>query len=111
MPYVRGTIIFGDGVKDQEKLAHAGTKGNLWRFAGSTQTFIEGTDHRVEADSRDRRHVKSLAHISATSGNEPFTGGGATVTGKGRQEEIARMLGGKSDSALKLAATLLKERG
>jgi DNA repair protein RecN (Recombination protein N) len=32
------------------------------------------------------------------------------VTGKARQEEIARMLGGKSDSALKLAATLLKER-
>ena len=30
------------------------------------------------------------------------------VTGKSRQEEIARMLGGKSDSALKLAASLLK---
>jgi len=29
------------------------------------------------------------------------------VTGKARQEEIARMLGGKSDSALKLAASLL----
>jgi DNA repair protein RecN (Recombination protein N) len=32
------------------------------------------------------------------------------VNGKGRQEEIARMLGGKSDSALKLAASLLKDR-
>jgi DNA repair protein RecN (Recombination protein N) len=31
------------------------------------------------------------------------------VTGKVRQEEIARMLGGKSESALKLAASLLKE--
>jgi DNA repair protein RecN (Recombination protein N) len=31
------------------------------------------------------------------------------VTGKGRQEEIARMLGGKSESTLKLAATLLQE--
>jgi DNA repair protein RecN (Recombination protein N) len=30
------------------------------------------------------------------------------VTGKARQEEIARMLGGKSESALKLAASLLK---
>ena len=30
------------------------------------------------------------------------------VTGKARQEEIARMLGGKSDSALRLAASLLK---
>jgi len=29
------------------------------------------------------------------------------VTGKGRQQEIARMLGGKSESALKLAASLL----
>src|SRR5262245_13938554 len=32
------------------------------------------------------------------------------VTGKPRQEEIARMLGGKSDSALKLAASLLKQQ-
>jgi DNA repair protein RecN (Recombination protein N) len=32
------------------------------------------------------------------------------VAGKARQEEIARMLGGKSESALKLAASLLKER-
>ena len=32
------------------------------------------------------------------------------VTGKARQEEIARMLGGKSDSALKLAASLLKDK-
>ncbi len=30
------------------------------------------------------------------------------VSGKGRQEEIARMLGGKSESALKLAASLLE---
>ena len=33
------------------------------------------------------------------------------VTGKPRREEIARMLGGKSDSALQLAASLLKGRG
>jgi DNA repair protein RecN (Recombination protein N) len=32
------------------------------------------------------------------------------VTGKARREEIARMLGGKSESALKLAASLLEER-
>ncbi len=32
------------------------------------------------------------------------------VTGKARQEEIARMLGGKSESALKLAASLLKQK-
>jgi DNA repair protein RecN (Recombination protein N) len=31
------------------------------------------------------------------------------VTGKARREEIARMLGGKSESALKLAASLLKK--
>ena len=30
------------------------------------------------------------------------------ISGKGRQEEIARMLGGKSESALKLAASLLR---
>jgi DNA repair protein RecN (Recombination protein N) len=32
------------------------------------------------------------------------------VTGKARQEEIARMLGGKSDSAMQLAASLVKGR-
>ena len=32
------------------------------------------------------------------------------VTGKGRREEIARMLGGKSEEAMKLAATMLKPR-
>jgi len=32
------------------------------------------------------------------------------ISGKARQEEIARMLGGKSESALKLAASLLKDR-
>ncbi len=32
------------------------------------------------------------------------------VAGKARREEIARMLGGKSDSALQLAASLLKEK-
>jgi DNA repair protein RecN (Recombination protein N) len=32
------------------------------------------------------------------------------ISGKARQEEIARMLGGKSESALKHAASLLKER-
>ncbi len=32
------------------------------------------------------------------------------VSGKARQEEIARMLGGKSESALKLAASLLKQK-
>jgi len=32
------------------------------------------------------------------------------VSGKARQEEIARMLGGKSESALQLAASLLNER-
>jgi DNA repair protein RecN (Recombination protein N) len=33
------------------------------------------------------------------------------VTAKARQEEIARMLGGKTDSAMKLAASLLKGTG
>jgi len=32
------------------------------------------------------------------------------VTGKARREEVARMLGGKSESALQLAASLLKEK-
>jgi DNA repair protein RecN (Recombination protein N) len=32
------------------------------------------------------------------------------VTGKARREEIARMLGGKSEEAMKLAATMLDQR-
>jgi len=31
------------------------------------------------------------------------------VSGKARREEIARMLGGKGDEALKLAATMLDQ--
>jgi DNA repair ATPase RecN len=32
------------------------------------------------------------------------------VSGKARREEIARMLGGKSDETLKLAATMLDQK-
>jgi DNA repair protein RecN (Recombination protein N) len=46
--------------------------------------------------------TKEVAHGRTFSQVRP-------VAGKARQEEIARMLGGKSESALKLAAALLKE--
>src|SRR5437667_8566072 len=72
-----------------------------------------GRDHQVIC-------ITHLPQVAATACShfvvtKDVTGGRTfsnlhEVTGKGRQEEIARMLGGKSESALKLAASLLKER-
>jgi DNA repair protein RecN (Recombination protein N) len=60
-------------------------------------------------------HLPQVAAAAATQFvvTKEVTGGRThsrltEVTGKARQEEIARMLGGKTDSALKHAATLLK---
>ena len=63
--------------------------------------------------------ITHLPQVAAAASNQfvvtkEVTGGRthsrlAEVCGKARQEEIARMLGGKSDSALKHAATLLKQ--
>jgi DNA repair protein RecN (Recombination protein N) len=62
-------------------------------------------------------HLPQVAAAAATQFvvTKEVTGGRthsrlAEVSGKARQEEIARMLGGKSDSALRHAATLLKGR-
>jgi DNA repair protein RecN (Recombination protein N) len=60
-------------------------------------------------------HLPQVAAAAATQFvvTKEFVGGRthsrlSEVSGKARQEEIARMLGGKTDSALKHAATLLK---
>lgn len=69
------------------------------------------SDHQVLCIT----HLPQVAAAAATQFvvTKEVTGGRthsrlAEVSGKARQEEIARMLGGKSDSALKHAATLLK---
>jgi len=72
-----------------------------------------GRDHQVIC-------ITHLPQVAATASShfvvtKDVTGGRTfsdlhEVTAKARQEEIARMLGGKSESALKLAASLLKER-
>jgi DNA repair protein RecN (Recombination protein N) len=72
-----------------------------------------GEDHQVIC-------ITHLPQVAATACShfvvtKDVTGGRTfsnlhEVTGKARQEEIARMLGGKTESALKLAASLLKER-
>jgi DNA repair protein RecN (Recombination protein N) len=71
-----------------------------------------GRDHQVIC-------ITHLPQVAATACShfvvtKDVTGGRTfsnlhEVTGKARQEEIARMLGGKTESALKLAATLLKQ--
>jgi len=73
---------------------------------------ILGRDHQVIC-------ITHLPQVAATASShfvvtKEVTGGRTysqlrEVSGKGRQEEIARMLGGKSESALELAATLLKQ--
>ncbi len=72
-----------------------------------------GRDHQVIC-------ITHLPQVAATASSHfvvtKDVAGGRTfsnlheVTGKARQEEIARMLGGKSESALKLAASLLKQK-
>ena len=72
-----------------------------------------GRDHQVIC-------ITHLPQVAATAFShfvvtKEITGGRTysqlrEVSGKGRQEEIARMLGGKSESALQLAANLLKGR-
>ena len=69
-----------------------------------------GRDHQVIC-------ITHLPQVAATASSHFVVSKGVTrgrtfsnlgeVTGRGRQEEIARMLGGKSESALKLAANLL----
>ncbi len=77
---------------------------------------------KMQALGRDHQLIciTHLPQVAATASSHfvvtKEVSGGRTfsnlreVTGKGRQEEIARMLGGKSESALKLAASLLKEK-
>jgi DNA repair protein RecN (Recombination protein N) len=72
-----------------------------------------GRDHQVIC-------ITHLPQVAATASSQFVVTkevvGGRThsqlrqVRGKTRQEEIARMLGGKSESALELAASLLKGR-
>ncbi len=72
-----------------------------------------GRDHQVIC-------ITHLPQVAATACShfvvtKDVTGGRTfsnlhEVTGKARQEEIARMLGGKSESALKLAASLLEKK-
>ena len=72
-----------------------------------------GQDHQVIC-------ITHLPHVAATASSHFVVKKDVTrgrtfsnlhdVTDKARQEEIARMLGRKSDSALKLAASLLKEQ-
>jgi DNA repair protein RecN (Recombination protein N) len=80
--------------------------------------------HAVGARMQElaRRHqVICITHLPqvAAAANSHFVvtkevKGGRTfsrleaVSGKGRREEIARMLGGKSDEAMKLASTMLR---
>jgi DNA repair protein RecN (Recombination protein N) len=86
--------------------------GEIARAVGSKMETL-GRDHQVIC-------ITHLPQVAATASSHfvvtKDVARGRTfsnlheVTGKARQEEIARMLGGKSNSALELAASLLKEQ-
>src|SRR6266481_7865983 len=85
--------------------------GEIAHAVGAKMQIL-GRDHQVIC-------ITHLPQVAATASShfvvtKEVTGGRTysqlrEVSGKGRQEEIARMLGGKSESALELAATLLKK--
>jgi DNA repair protein RecN (Recombination protein N) len=84
--------------------------GEIARAVGAKMQTL-GRDHQVIC-------ITHLPQVAATASCHfvvtKDVSGGRTfsslheVTGKARQDEIARMLGGKSESALKLAASLMK---
>src|SRR5437868_10060966 len=86
--------------------------GEIAHAVGAKMQML-GRDHQVIC-------ITHLPQVAATASShfvvtKEDTGGRTfsnlhEVSGKARQEEIARMLGGKSESALKLAASLLKQR-
>ena len=79
-----------------------------------------GAKMRTLADKHQVLCITHLPQVAATASSHFIVtkevSGGRTysrlreVSGKARREEIARMLGGKSESALKHAASLLSER-
>ena len=79
-----------------------------------------GAKMRTLADKHQVLCITHLPQVAATAASHFIVtkevSGGRTysrlreVSGKARREEIARMLGGKSESALKHAASLLSER-
>ena len=88
----------------------ANVGGEIANAVGAKMRTL-GADHQVLC-------ITHLPQVAATATThfvvtKEVTGGRthsrlSEVTGKARQEEVARMLGGKTDSALKHAATLLK---
>jgi len=52
------SLVAKHGIKNDEQLAHAGGKGRLGMFAPGAQPQVEGSDGRIAADCRDRRHVE-----------------------------------------------------
>src|SRR6266581_3264645 len=84
--------------------------GEIAHAVGAKMQIL-GRDHQVICIT----HLPQVAAIASSHFvvTKEVTGGRTysqlrEVSGKGRQEEIARMLGGKSESALKLAASLLE---
>jgi DNA repair protein RecN (Recombination protein N) len=81
--------------------------------AVGAKMHVLGRDHQVLC-------ITHLPQVAAAAGSQFVVTkdvvGGRTysklreVTAKARREEIARMLGGKSESALKLATTMLQEK-
>jgi DNA repair protein RecN (Recombination protein N) len=91
----------------------ANVGGEIANAVGAKMRKLAG-DHQVLCIT----HLPQVAAAAATHFvvTKEVTGGRthsrlSEVAGKARNEEIARMLGGKTESALRHAATLLKGRG
>ena len=73
------------GIKNNQQLAHAGGKCTFGVLTPGAQLQIKGSDDRIAADSRHRRHVKDASDLSASAPDATAAAQGAAVTIKGRQ--------------------------
>jgi len=52
-----------DGVEGDEQFPHAGGQGHLGSLAGGAEALVKGAEHGIDADGRQRGHVKGCTDV------------------------------------------------
>lgn len=72
-----------DGIEVGDEFSHTGDQGHLPEFASGHQTFVKGTNGRVEASRGERRHVQRTPHLEASAGYASTPPAGTRIFGIG----------------------------